>query len=263
MPDRSYGAILTLLASKHPRVAVTLQAAEARRVKLASVLLDRALLKGIDELLTRLDDLAQAFAADPALAKLAFLIRRGTADFETALEASMSGYVAVAFDAMRDVLEIENLLRDFANQPANVDAWLTADEKTLLKKFSPVKVRERLHAGQDMNLAQAPESVDYRGHSMALHVGPHRTLIPDKGLGPEKGWDSDIGFWEMFEHARRLLLAIETLTGALAPNSDADKLAREEPAAVQEGWRQTQQMQAVFLALVQGMCAPIRRPRAA
>jgi hypothetical protein len=167
----------------------------------------------------------------------------------------MSGYVAVAFDAMRDVLEIENLLRDFANQPANVDAWLTADEKTLLKKFSPVKVRERLHAGQDRNLAQAPESVDYRGHSMALHVGPHRTLIPDKGLGPEKGWDSDIGFWEMFEHARRLLLAIETLTGALAPNSDADKLAREEPAAVQEGWRQT-------LRLFKGTCAPIRRPRA-
>ena len=180
MPDRSYGAILTLLASKHPRVAVTLQAAEARRVKLTSALLDRALLKGIDELLTRLDDLAQAFAADPALAKLAFLIRRGTADFETALEASMSGYVAVAFDAMRDVLEIENLLRDFANQPANFDAWLTADEKTLLKKF----------------------------------------------------------------------------TGALAPNSDADKLAREEPAAVQEGWRQTQQMQAVFLALVQGRVRP-------
>jgi hypothetical protein len=249
-PEGSYGATLALLASKLPRVATSLHAAEARRATQLSELLNGAHLKGANELLTKLDALAEAFEEDPALARLAFLVRRGVADFEVALEATISGYVAVAFDAMRDILDLENLLRDFANHPANVNEWLAADEQTLRKKFTPARVRERLYSAEGVDLARTPESVDYRGHSMALHVRPRHALIPEKGLRPGSGWDVDIGYWEMFEHARRLLLAIERVTGALSPSSDANRLACEEPAAVQEAWRRTQQMQAVFLALV-------------
>lgn len=51
-----------------------------------------------------LDELLQAFIADPTLRRIAFLIHRSRADLETAMEATLSGYIAVAADAMRDIL---------------------------------------------------------------------------------------------------------------------------------------------------------------
>lgn len=72
--------------------------------------MDGARFQGLDELL-------QAFTANPTLHRIARLIHRSRADLETATEAILSGYVAVVADAMRDVMEIENLLLDFAVNP--------------------------------------------------------------------------------------------------------------------------------------------------
>ena len=59
---------------------------------------------------------------------MAFLVERAEADFQTAIEATLSGYQGVAADAMRDVMEIECLLLDFAVNGGGADEWLNADE---------------------------------------------------------------------------------------------------------------------------------------
>lgn len=202
-----------------------------------------------------LDDLVLAFAADDAVRRIAFLIHRSRADLETATEATLSGYVAVAVaaDAMRDVMEIENLLLDFAVNPVHVDEWLAADRKTLLGKFSPARVRERLHAANEGRYALSAESIDYRAHSAALHVGPRLDIVASRGFSADQGWASDAGFWEIFEHMSRLRRAIQRVAGVLAPGSAVDQLARQEVADIENAWKRTQEMQAIYIALLKAI----------
>lgn len=133
-------------------------------------------------------------------------------------------------------MEIENLLLDFAVNPAHIDEWLTADRKTLLGRFSPARVRDRLHAAGEGRYAATAESVDYRARSAALHVNPHQDLVAGRGFSTEQGWGDDAGFWEIFEHTRRLRHAIQRLTGALTPGSAVDQLARQELTDIQDAW---------------------------
>jgi hypothetical protein len=130
----------------------------------------------LQELFTYLDAIRDAYAADDELPKLAFLVARAIADFETALEATLSGYQGVAADAMRD--EIESLLLDFAVHPEHADEWLTRDRGVRLRKFSPAKVRDRLiAAGMPPFSDEGWEPADYRGHSESLHVTPRVRLV--------------------------------------------------------------------------------------
>jgi hypothetical protein len=251
--DSSYDATLGELAASLPRLAATLQRAEQHRARRTASLVSGARFKGVDELLRHLDELLQAFTADPTLRRLAFLIHRSRADLETATEATLSGYVAVAADAMRDLMEIENLLLDFAVNPAHIDEWLTADRRTLLNKFGPAKIRDRLHAAGEGRYAATGESIDYRAHSAALHVGPHRDPVAARGFSTDQGWAGDAGFWEIFEHTRRLRHAIQRLTGVLAPGSAVDQLAGQKLADVEDAWRRTQEMQAIYVALLEAI----------
>lgn len=249
--DSSYETELAELARSLPRLAAALQRAEQQRARRTASLISGARFKGLDELPRHLDELLQAFIADPMLSRIAFLIHRSRADLETATEATLSGYVAVAVDAMRDVMEIENLLLDFAVNPDHIDEWLTADRNTLLGKFGPARVRDRLHAAGEGRYAATAESVDYRAHSAALHVNPHRDLVAARGFATEQGWAGDAGFWEIFEHTRRLRRAIQRLAGVLTPGSAVDQIASQELTDVQDAWRRTQEMQTVYLALLE------------
>jgi hypothetical protein len=75
----------------------------------------------------------KAYADTAELAPLAWLIGRVRADFVTAVEATQSGYVGVATDTMRDLMEIEapNVRtafesfekRNLARQPGQVTGW--------------------------------------------------------------------------------------------------------------------------------------------
>lgn len=96
-----YDMTLGDIAIKHPRLGAVLEEAHRRRVEMSTSLLEDVRLKGANQLLLRLDQLVQAFHAEPPLKRVAFLIERSIADFETALEATLAGYGAVAFDAMR------------------------------------------------------------------------------------------------------------------------------------------------------------------
>jgi hypothetical protein len=54
-------------------------------------MLDGVRFAGLEELLSKLDEIADACSADSNLEPLAFLVRRATADFETGIEAGLSG----------------------------------------------------------------------------------------------------------------------------------------------------------------------------
>ena len=91
----------------------------------------------MEQLFTYLDAAAKAYEDIPALARVAFLVERVKADYQTALEATLSGYQGVAADAMRDVMEIECLLLDFAANEGSANEWLDADEALLRTKYRP------------------------------------------------------------------------------------------------------------------------------
>ncbi|MEU0032122.1 hypothetical protein [Streptomyces sp. NPDC006335] len=248
--DLSYESALARLAGERPRLASALHRAEKRRAQHAASLLTGARFKGLDELLRHLDSVAEAFKTNPQLSQLTFLISRSVADFETAAEATLSGYMAVAADAMRDVMEIENLLLDFAISPGHIEEWLTCDDKTRMSRFMPVVVRKRLHAAGVPPFATTAESVDYKAHSQALHVSPHQFPVARKGFSAGQGMDADAGFWEIFEHARRLHLALRRLTSRLQPDTAVHRLTEQELIDFEDAWQRTQQMQEIYMALI-------------
>lgn len=250
--DRSFDATLAELATTRPRLAAALQQAQQQRAHHAASLLHGARFKGLNELLLHLDDLVQAFESEPALARLGFLVARSAAEFETGIEATLSGYLAVATDAMRDVMEIENLFLDFAVHPDYIDEWLTATPTILWNKFRPARVRKRLRAANEGRYATTAEPADYEAHSAALHVSPYQHPILSKGFSAEQGWwQADAGFWEIFEHARRLLHAVRRLASTSSPGSTAERLAGEDLTDMQDAWQRTQEMQTIYLALLQ------------
>lgn len=251
--NQSYDAALAELALALPRLAAALHRAERQRAQRTASLLRGARFRGVDQMLRWLDDLVSAFAADDAVRRIAFLMHRSRADLETATEATLSGYVAIAADAMRDVMEIENLLLDFAVNPSHVDEWLAADRKALLGKFGPARIRDRLHAAGEGRYAASAESIDYRAHSAALHVSPHRDLVASRGFSTDQGWAGDAGFWEIFEHMGRLRRAIQRVTGVLTPGSAVDQLAGHQLADAEDAWKRTQDMQAVYMKLLEAM----------
>ncbi len=202
------------------RLAATLQRAQDARTRLAASLHGGARFKGLEKLLGYLHDVAHAFQEDPNCSRLAFLLTRCVADFETATEATLSGYLAVARDSMRDVMEIENLFLDFVVKPENIDTWLTGTRTTLKNYFKPVAVRERLHAAGVGRFTDSAYSADYAAHSEALHVTPHRYILDQKGFTTD-GWAVDLGFSEIFEHFKRLQIAIARLTDVLSPGPPA------------------------------------------
>lgn len=231
----TYMLTLEHLSSALPRLAGALRDAHERRTRGAYVLAPGELFKGVDSFLAWLDEVADTFDNDARLAKLAFLVRRVAADVETAAEVTLCGYTSVALDAMRDVLEIEYLLRDFAVNPGHVDKWLTADERTLKREFAPVKVRERLKAAGVGRFGDNAESIDYKGHSMALHLRPHELEpLPGKGRAPDRALDRYMGFWEICDHAQAVGRSLGALSRAVAPNSDADALANRLPVELRD-----------------------------
>lgn len=255
-----YEQLLADLQALRPRTATALQDAQRRRQRHLRDVLAGARLAAIEELLSYLDAVATAWKADAALIKLAFLPARLVSDFETAVEATLSGYLAVAADAMRDVMEIENLLWDFSLDSTLAQQWLTADDKTLRRQFSADAVRKRLHQAGAGRYQASAEARDYQAHSATLHVTPnaHPSPIHAKGRVPERSYESDAGFWETFQHARRVHVALERAGLALADQPAT--LPTGHLPAVEDAWRRTQEMQEAYLTILQAGAASRPEP---
>lgn len=210
--------LLRELANTHPKTATHLSTAQSNREERLFQYLAGARLKGYEELITHLEELEPVFTRNRKLREISFLISRARCDFHTALAAALSGFHSVAHDAMRDVMEMEFLLREFYYEPQHIQQWVMCTPMERNKKFRPALLRQR-HANRLGKQPQdLPEASDYRGHSMSLHVSPYRNLFGGPGLSnPTMPFGDDSCFWEIFEHGRRMLFA--------AHSSDAKLLA--------------------------------------
>lgn len=174
----SYQASLDTLADSLPRVARSLLTAEDRRTARLAGHLCGVRLKGLEQLHTYLDLAEESYKTIPDLAALAFLIARVRADFQTALEATLFGYQGVASDAMRDVMEIEGLLLDFAANPGNAGEWLGSDwrMRTGRRKYGPGTVRGRLKDAGIERIQVMDSSLLTTRHIVRLCTSPHRPI---------------------------------------------------------------------------------------
>lgn len=247
----SYEEVLSHLSQNRPRVARVLQSAHEHRQATSLRLVEGARFKRLEELLSHLDVVENGFKEHPRLKEVAFLVERARGDFETAIEATLSGYVSVAVDAMRGVIEIENLLLDFSLAQDRVSEWLKANSAVLRKRFKAVDVRKRLATAGIGNVGDRAESVDYAAHSAALHVSPVVHPLARKGFVKSEGFEGDSGFWEIFEHSRRLLNALDRLMDLFDDESVKDVPRMNTLKDLEDAWRRTQEMQALFLALWQ------------
>jgi len=83
----------------------------------------------------------------------------------------------------------------------------------------------------------------------ALHPSPHRFPFSARGLSDDEFAD-DAGFWEMYEHGRRVLLALDRLRDAV--DEDWTDVSRaDELIDFIDGWKRTQEMQGLYLAVLQ------------
>ncbi len=252
MPETSdlYGSLLNQLAEAHPRVVSPLRLAQRHRERELGQLVTGARLAGLEELLRHLDGVSAAWARSGPLTRLRHLVNRAITDFESGLEATLSGQRGIVADLMRDVSEIELLLLDFSLDPDRIAEWLSADRRERLRNFSPARIRERLK--EEASDRYHPHRADYAAHSEALHVTPQSHPFASRGIASDQdGLLADLGFWEMFEHARRLLVAVDSLHDSLG-DAAVDGLGRlDSLKAMEAAWERTQEMQALFLALLE------------
>jgi hypothetical protein len=196
-----YARLIVAVSTLYPLVGSVLWRAHENRIQNLSSQNARERIAGIEELLVYLESCAEVARKHTHLLPIAFLIDRARGDFDTAIEAALTGMQSAVFDAMRDVMEIGLLLEDFAHDADRISLWLAGESKN---KFLPVKLRERKAKRLGLGSVQElPDSIDYKGHSETLHVIPRRSIFSEKGvLAPQVG--SDSVYWEMYFHGREL-----------------------------------------------------------
>jgi hypothetical protein len=169
----------------------------------------RLRLEGLEQFLRELNRLAIVCLAFDRSGTVSRLAVRALHDFLIAVDGALSGQHVVLFESMRDVMEIELLVREFKNQPNRIREWAESDNSSLKKKFAPNVLRQ-IHANRlGVKLQDLPESVDYQAHSMGLHVTPFRDFPPfgsrDMIVDSSDPFAVDACFWELFRHAHSLL----------------------------------------------------------
>jgi len=144
-PGKSYQAeydqLLEQLLDAAPQVGKALVRAHKNRTKELNRYLNQDTLRkhfpgsyfaGLEEVYSVLDAMREAYEQSETLKDIAFLVRRVRADFESAVDAGLAGFNGVVLDTMRDVMEIEYLLRDFLHDKQQIKRWLNADLATLI-----------------------------------------------------------------------------------------------------------------------------------
>ena len=245
---------LRTLSKSHPKTAAHLSRAQSNREERLSRYLGGARLSGYEELIQHLEELEAVFQRNRKLRGISFLIRRARGDFQTALEAALSGFHSVAHDAMRDVMEIEFLLREFYYEPEHIDQWLSCSARERNNKFRPALLRQRHAQRLGTSSQNVGEAADYRGHSMFLHVSPIQNPFGAPGLSEsELPFAEDSCFWEIFEHGRRLLFAAHHLRRRLARHIRSPWGPERGLKVFRDAWERTQQMQAILQALIEAV----------
>ncbi len=89
---RSYSSVVTALMKSHPKLARHLRVAEELRRSRLKRYANGLRLRGLEELLTHLEELELNFQKHKTLRLTSFLLFRAREAFVTSLEAVLSGY---------------------------------------------------------------------------------------------------------------------------------------------------------------------------
>jgi hypothetical protein len=168
-----YHAILEESATRYPLATEALMRADRDRLRRWKQFIDPIDLRAIELLLDNLLSTSDLLASSTASHKhrLARLPQRIADDVRMSLEGLLSGYLQVASDAMRDIIETELLIRDLALDPSRIAVWANASDDVLRRNFQPVHMRQRQASALGVAPKDVPGATDYAAHSKILHVG--------------------------------------------------------------------------------------------
>jgi len=245
----SFSTLIRTLSIESSDTAAKLKEAQSNREDSLAFYLDSVTLKGSEELTVHLQKLEKVYQRSRRLRGLSVLIRRLENDFEIGLESTLTGFHSVVLDAMRDVMEVEFLLREFTHQPSMIDQWLQATPKELYDKFRPAVLRQRDANRLGLRPQKMDEASDYTLHSETLHVSPPaRPSFFERGLhNHEDPFSTDICFWEMSEHARRVLFAVHHLRRKLARHIESPLGPTRGLKRFKDAWVRTQRTQDIYV----------------
>jgi hypothetical protein len=223
-------------ANRLPRTLEVLLSAEIGRRRRLRRYVQRRHLETLEALLTLLAEVQSLYEESPLLRSIYFLVRRVSEDYQVALEALLSGLLSVVSDLMRDVLETEMLIQDFALLPTQIEAWKRADDRTRLKRFAPAVLRQRRARSLGVDPAHLPGTEDYQAHSQLLHVNPQSL---ERGIYRAYSVDAVLrSLHDMWFHAKRVVTAYHQLALAVdatgVSNIDWQELTGQIDAALEQ-----------------------------
>ena len=180
-------------------------------------------LQAVELLLGFLASASDLLASNSETCELHFLPTRVADDVRMALEGLLSGYLQISSDAMRDAMETELYIRDFALDPRQIRRWRDADEDTLNRHFRPNNLRQRQARALGVDVTEVPGATDYKAHSMLLHVRPPLRFprSPDAGHQAVNVLDALMEIMFHGVSTVEALVALFDAVGQSAPDSTA------------------------------------------
>ncbi len=175
--------------------------------------------RGFDDLLRHLAELITVAEREPKLERIVFFARRALADVEVGLVSAYHGMLSVATDAMRDMMEIQLLLRHFSNEPSDLERWWQSSKKDRKRDFGPARLR-KIHQGRiGVAVASLKEVQDYASHSGMLHVTPEPG--PRRGVAsePDMLFEIDLVFAEILWHSVGVIHQYHDVAVVLHPDT--------------------------------------------
>ena len=233
-----------MAGTEHPVTELLARSGRIRRER-AELLNSSVYLQAIDELLGYLILSHARYEVDPHLRQISFLIERAQGDVEAAFLTALEGLTVVTMERMRDLMEIEFLLRDFTGVPENLERWLKSTDKERRAYFSPIRLRERQADRHQLKVEELIDSADYQAHSAHLHVGLRITGGVSYGVDAANFQSTiAIALVEILEHSRRLVFAIHDLLRTRARDEgDLGKDPRDGSLPLMEkAWSQSLDM---------------------
>ena len=129
------------------------------------------------------------------------------------VKLGLSGYYQVGFQLIREMLELVNLVDLFSVEADKLERWRTADDKTLMEVFGPVKVRLALEKHKRFK-GQRRDGLYKTFSNYAAHptYKGFQLIAPDNS--PKIGGFFDVGLLSalLFEAGRHLSHATVALS---------------------------------------------------
>lgn len=243
IPDQM---LVTMTTKEYGLVSSILYRSGAFRARTIRRYLDGPYFSGLNKLLEHLDEAVKSFSEIDTLRPAVSLIERVKADCEVAIVCVFSGMSAAANDQMRDVMEIEYLLKDFSHNLDRLKQWAAATPEEERRFFSSNTLRQREANHQGVELSKLQDAVDYKNHSRELHVSKTSYRSVPRGIDSTFGrtgdLHADMGVWELFWHSRNLLFAISDLY--LAAGGTGEHSSDDDPYV--KAWNAAQEAKTAY-----------------